>query len=170
MPLLPRHPTENDDPPSPAEYLVLLILLVVAGVGYITWRRVKGVESFPLEPLAGPLRLSTDDDGPTSESFIHNASTDSLPALADRDIPFLAQYADAEAAPPAYDSHRDLGAGAANAQSKPRRSARAAGTRSSEGEGRDSDGSEDGSGDERDEQDEQDERPVFSLGDEDDRD
>ncbi|WOO79641.1 uncharacterized protein LOC62_02G003164 [Vanrija pseudolonga] len=78
-------------------------------------------------PSPSPSARPRSATQPTSESFIHNASTDSLPALADRDIPFLAEYSDAAGGdagvaaaaaadePPAYDTHRDIVVGEAGA-------------------------------------------------------
>jgi hypothetical protein len=38
---LPRH-DHNEGPPTPGEYILLLIILVAVGISYIVWWRHRG--------------------------------------------------------------------------------------------------------------------------------
>ncbi|ORY31966.1 hypothetical protein BCR39DRAFT_524837 [Naematelia encephala] len=94
-------PIVHDDagrPPSVGSYLFPLLFVILACSGFLYWRRRQrgATKGFGLQNLArtGParVRLSMDDDGPASHSFIsNNASTDSLPAHALQDLPLLPQ-------------------------------------------------------------------------------
>ncbi|GMK54236.1 hypothetical protein CspeluHIS016_0108220 [Cutaneotrichosporon spelunceum] len=95
-------------------FFLLLLLLLAAGAAAYYWFRVRRDRSLQLHTgSTNALRLLHDD--PSEDEFIsNNASTDSLPALAQQDIPFLpiaAAEADAAAhglahAPP-IPSYRD---------------------------------------------------------------
>ncbi|CAK9786243.1 hypothetical protein CC85DRAFT_285776 [Cutaneotrichosporon oleaginosum] len=84
-----------------ALWFLFFLLLGVAGGAYYWFKVRRRDTSFQLHNLGSStnaLRLS--NDGPPADEFIaNNASTDSLPALAQQDVPFLpAAAAEAEAA------------------------------------------------------------------------
>ncbi|RXK37678.1 hypothetical protein M231_05090 [Tremella mesenterica] len=89
-------PHDPSSPPTPHSYWFPLSLIVLACAGYIYWRRRRRYDGdFSLKSLAklpspSGVRLSMEDDGPASHSFVtNNASTDSLPTHALEDIPVI---------------------------------------------------------------------------------